>query len=99
MHEAGFINIRKEIYKWPINTWPKREKEKKIGMWNLQNVLQGLQGFSRGLFTRVLGWSPERVELYLMMVRRDLQNRRIHPIGQCEHCLLSGQFGCYCMRC
>lgn len=78
MREAGFVNVETHIHKWPTNTWPKREKEKTMGSWNLENALQGLQGFTIGLFTRVLGWSQESVELLLMDVRKDLRDTRIH---------------------
>jgi len=53
-------------------------EQKTIGAWNLLNVLEGLEGFSMGLFTRVLGWEPEEVQLLLADVRKDLQDPKIH---------------------
>lgn len=82
--EAGFVDINVERYAWPLNRWPKDEKEKEKGMWTLQNVREGIQGFSMGLFTRGLGWKPEQVEVFLADVRKDMADRSRHvyaPIG------------------
>ena len=40
---------------------------------------EGLEGFSLALFTRVLGWSPQEVQVLLSKVRLDLENRNLHP--------------------
>ena len=47
-------------------------------MWNLENVKPSLESFSMALFTRVLGWSPEQVAVFLIDVRKELSNLRIH---------------------
>ena len=39
---------------------------------------EGLEGFSLVLFTRILGWSPEEVQVMLSKVRKDLEDRSIH---------------------
>jgi hypothetical protein len=78
MRDAGFINVHTEIIKWPSNGWPSGAKDKTLGRWTNVNVLQGIQGFALGLLTRVLGWMVEEVELLLMEVRKDLQNRSVH---------------------
>lgn len=38
----------------------------------------GLQAFSLALFTRVLNWSAEEVEVFIANVRKDLRNRSYH---------------------
>lgn len=40
--------------------------------------MMGLEGLSVGLFTRVLGWSRESVDVFLAEVRKDLSNTAIH---------------------
>jgi len=49
-----------------------------IGMWELENLLSGVDGFTMALFTRVLGWSAEEVQEYLVGVRRDMKDTKIH---------------------
>ncbi|KAK4234771.1 Phosphoethanolamine N-methyltransferase [Achaetomium macrosporum] len=76
--DAGYQNVVQVEYKWPTNTWPKDKKHKEIGAWNLTNMTAALQALSLMIFTTVLGWSVEEVELLLVDVRKDLKNRDIH---------------------
>lgn len=78
MAEAGFVDIVEKHFYWPCNTWVKGEKEKLLAMWTQQNVLDGIQGITMRNLTAGLGWSPEQVELFLVDVRKDVKNRRIH---------------------
>ena len=78
MEEAGFVDVVEVLHKWPSNTWPKDPEHKEIGMWEYTNILQGMQGFTMAPFTRGLGWSPAEVEIFLIDVRKDLKNRKIH---------------------
>lgn len=48
------------------------------GAWNLQNVLSGLDGFTMATFTRIFGWTPEDVELFLVNVRKEMKDIKIH---------------------
>jgi hypothetical protein len=78
MNEAGFINVTNVPHKWPSNPWPRDKKHKTVGLWNQANTLDGLEGFSMAIFTRVLGWTPEEVTIFLIRVREDTKNRKIH---------------------
>ncbi|KAM5347433.1 hypothetical protein ACJ41O_010438 [Fusarium nematophilum] len=78
LRDAGFTNINKVVFKWPMNTWPKDRKYKEIGAWSYENMSTGLQAFSLALFTRVLGWSSEEVEVFIASVRKELRDRTIH---------------------
>lgn len=51
---------------------------RKLGMWTLADVSEGLQGLSLALFTRGLKWSMEELEIFLVDVRNDMRNTRIH---------------------
>ncbi|KAH6874267.1 S-adenosyl-L-methionine-dependent methyltransferase [Thelonectria olida] len=76
--DAGFTDIVETVYKWPTNHWPKDKKLKELGIWNLENVMPSLEGFSMALFTRVLGWSRQEVEVFLVKVRKELKDPKIH---------------------
>ena len=45
MIKAGFQNVTEKVYKLPIGGWPKDEKFKAIGQFNLLNVLEGVGKF------------------------------------------------------
>lgn len=78
MREAGFINVQCQVFKWPTNPWPRDKKHKTLGLWSLANTLDGIEGFSMAYFTRVLGWQPEQVHVFLADVRDDNKNRQKH---------------------
>ncbi|CAF9932285.1 MAG: hypothetical protein ALECFALPRED_005257 [Alectoria fallacina] len=57
---------------------PQLEDWKEVGAFNLVQLREGLEGFSLALFTRILGWSPEEVQVLLSKVRKDMENRNMH---------------------
>jgi hypothetical protein len=78
LKDVGFVNVKAKVLKWPSNSWPKNKTEKTLGMWQNENLVYGIEGFSLALFTRVLGWKKEDVDIFLMKVRRDIKDRSIH---------------------
>lgn len=48
------------------------------GMWNHENIAGGLYGVSVALFTRALGWTKEELEVFLVDVRKELKDMKIH---------------------
>jgi len=65
-------------FKFPIGPWAKDRKLKEIGMYNLSQVLNGLEGFSLRLFCDVLGWQQEEVLVLTSQVRKELKDLSIH---------------------
>lgn len=57
MEEAGFVDIVETKIKWPIGPWGATPKLKDIGRWNMTHWIEGLEGWSLALLTRVLGVS------------------------------------------
>ncbi|RPB18879.1 S-adenosyl-L-methionine-dependent methyltransferase, partial [Terfezia boudieri ATCC MYA-4762] len=78
MIDAGFQNVREVVYKLPVGNWPKDEKYKAIGQFNLLNVLEGAEGWTYALLTRVLKWSPEKVQELMEGVRQEFLNKKMH---------------------
>ncbi|EHL01606.1 putative glutathione S-transferase GSTF2 [Glarea lozoyensis 74030] len=78
MEEAGFVDIVEYVDLWPINKWPKDPKYKELGLWNNENLVGGLSGLSMALFTRVHNWSTQELEAFLVDVRKDMKNTKIH---------------------
>ncbi|KAL3426424.1 methyltransferase domain-containing protein [Phlyctema vagabunda] len=76
--EAGFTNVVETRFKWPMNRWPHDPKLKELGMWMHENFSTGLSGLSMAVFTRGLGWTQEELEVFLVDVRKDMKNTRIH---------------------
>ncbi|CAK7269792.1 hypothetical protein SEPCBS57363_003779 [Sporothrix epigloea] len=72
MREAGFVDIVRVPYKWPIGRWAKSEKMKIIGAGVRDNFLGGAETMSLALFTRFLDWSLDEVKKFSEQVRYDM---------------------------
>lgn len=55
MAKAGFTNIVKTTYKWPIGAWSNDSRLKELGKWNMLCWQQGLEGWTLRFFTKHMG--------------------------------------------
>jgi len=76
--DAGFVDVVETVYTYPMNTWPKDKKWKAVGAWVLENMHGGLESMSLVMFTKVLGWSYEEVQVFLAQARKELKDKSIH---------------------
>lgn len=49
-----------------------------IGAWTYEDIGRNIHGLTVALFTRGLGWSLEKFELFLTEVRKELRDPKIH---------------------
>jgi hypothetical protein len=47
-------------------------------LWAHEATASSLSGLSIAIFTHGLGWSAEELEVFLVEVRKDLKNSKIH---------------------
>ncbi|KAF2090434.1 S-adenosyl-L-methionine-dependent methyltransferase [Saccharata proteae CBS 121410] len=80
VRERGFVNVHHEVFKVPIGAWPRDPLKKKVGMMNLIQSLEGLEGFSLRLFIDGLKWDKLEVQVFLAKVREELKSRNIHAM-------------------
>ncbi|KAI8242529.1 Secondary metabolism regulator LAE1 [Colletotrichum sp. SAR 10_96] len=78
LEDAGFVDVKMEVHKWPTNDWPKYPEYKELGIWANENFIAGFESFTMALLTRAHGWTKEEVQVFLVEVRKDLGNRSIH---------------------
>lgn len=76
--DAGFKNVQVQKFRMPLGPWPKDTNLKGVGMLNLRQVLDGLEGFSLRLLCDVAGWTEEEVTVLLANVRKELKDPSIH---------------------
>jgi len=76
--ERGFEDVTEVVYKLPVNPWPKDQRLKLVGAFEMENLLYGLGGMVTRLFSKALHWSPEQVQVFLVDVRKDIKNRNSH---------------------
>ncbi|RDW81498.1 class I SAM-dependent methyltransferase [Aspergillus mulundensis] len=78
MIDAGFDDVREEIYKVPFSPWARDPKLKSLGRFHQANMLEALDAYSLALMTRFLGWTVDEVEVLLKAVRKELLDRKLH---------------------
>ena len=74
---AGFVAVEEQKYKVPIGPWPRDPDLKKAGLYNKAIVMDFFHAIMAP-FTRGLGWSTEQVEVFLVEVRKSINNPKIH---------------------
>ncbi|KKA24379.1 hypothetical protein T310_1564 [Rasamsonia emersonii CBS 393.64] len=80
VEDAGFTKVEQRRFKLPIGPWPKDPRLKEIGTLMAINFIEGVEAFTLSLFTEVLGWSKEEVDVLNAGVRADAQRRDVHPM-------------------
>ncbi|KAL1966544.1 hypothetical protein VTN77DRAFT_4466 [Rasamsonia byssochlamydoides] len=75
MINAGFSDVKREIIKWAHG--PKIPSSKSWEYHQAQ-VLEAIGSYAPALFTRVLGWNREEVEVLSAAARNELKDRSIH---------------------
>lgn len=78
MIQAGFVDVVERKFALPGNPWAKGEREKAVGLMQMTNILDGIHGMTINIFTKALGWTIEEVEVFLVDVRKDLKDTKIH---------------------
>jgi hypothetical protein len=78
MIDAGFEDVKEEVFKWPVGMWPKDKKMKELGLWSRENTIDALEGLAMGPLTRQLNWSAEEVKVMCAKARTDIKNPAIH---------------------
>jgi hypothetical protein len=76
--DAGFIDVKEEVMRIPINGWPRDPRFKMLGKYWAKSLLDGLEGFAMKAFTGVHRWTPAEVQVYLVDVRNSIKDKSIH---------------------
>ncbi|GAW19799.1 hypothetical protein ANO14919_092900 [Xylariales sp. No.14919] len=80
---AGFVDVTEQVYKIPINGWPKSKNWKTLGdLWNV-NCLDAIQGVAMALLHRARGLKRHQIEIHLMDTRRGLSDKSVHAYQSC----------------
>lgn len=77
LQEAGFTNITREDYKWPIGPWTDDKHLNEIGAHMLINATEMLKS-CRLFFLKQLDWEPEELEVFLAQCRASIRDSNKH---------------------
>ncbi|KAF4446728.1 hypothetical protein F53441_9661 [Fusarium austroafricanum] len=78
MEDAGFVDVEQKVLKVPIGSWPKDPKLKEIGKFQAVQEAQVITSYTPGIFSHVLGWSDEEIQVFMAKVKMDLSDPAIH---------------------
>lgn len=82
LQELGCVNIVETREHVGLNPWMKGSRNKQLAMLLGNDMSNGLESMSMALFTRVLGWEPERVHELLHRVKEDMADPKIHAYSE-----------------
>ncbi len=61
----------------PAAPWARSRRQKEIGLYQQQNMLDASSAYGPAHFTRVLGWSPQEYEILSAGCRNELKDLRM----------------------
>jgi hypothetical protein len=76
--EAGFVDVHEELFKLPINSWPRDPLWKLLGRLWCRQLVAGLSGLSLRAFNQAFDMSQTEIETSLVSVRRAIQDTSTH---------------------
>lgn len=76
--QAGFVDVKEEIFRIPINAWAKDPWLKMMGVFMAVNMRDGLYGFSVNYFHRAWGWTVPEIRARLVPVYDSLKDNSVH---------------------
>jgi len=75
---AGFQNVRDDVYKVPIGPWPKDRALKELGRYQLVQICEAVEPIVLQLFTRVLQWSELETKILIAGVKSEFKDPKNH---------------------
>ncbi|ORY68797.1 S-adenosyl-L-methionine-dependent methyltransferase [Pseudomassariella vexata] len=76
---AGFVDVVERRYRLPLTAWPADKRLREVGAIQHWAAQEGLEGYAMYLLTQQLKWAPERVQLLLACIRKELRSNKLHP--------------------
>ncbi|KAG6361840.1 hypothetical protein INS49_010069 [Diaporthe citri] len=79
LRDAGFDDVTEARHKLPIGRWARDRRQRQKGIWFLRMILmEGLSAIAKRPLTQGLGWKAEQVEMFLVDVRKSLNDTSVH---------------------
>ncbi|KAI1988000.1 hypothetical protein LOZ53_004098 [Ophidiomyces ophidiicola] len=82
MEKAGFIDVADVSFKVPLRPWAKDPKLRQLGELQAIQIKESIESYSLALFTRILGWTVDELDILLTAVRNDFSDPRSHLYGR-----------------
>jgi hypothetical protein len=80
LEEAEYDSVQEQIFDLPVGDWPEDRRLKEIGRFQRFQFVGGLQAIASALLKRVGDWTKEQTEVFLAGIRREANDRTVHPL-------------------
>ncbi|KAK6344314.1 hypothetical protein TWF696_007954 [Orbilia brochopaga] len=78
LEKIGFVEVQEDVRMCPQNPWPRNRHLRELGRYSLLNLLDGLEGFAMKLFTGILKWQKDEVDIFVMKLKQEALNKNYH---------------------
>lgn len=51
LQRAGFVDVAEKRFRWPMNNWPKDQKQRQLGQMNYIRMMENMEGYVLRLLT------------------------------------------------
>ncbi len=79
MEEAGFVDVTVVEFKLPLGAWPADKRLREAGSAEWLSMRDNLLGVTLRIWEKGLGRSYESLEVFLVKVRAEFDNKAVHP--------------------
>lgn len=76
--QAGFVDVKQEVFSIPVNQWAKEDKQKMMGTFMAWNMQQGLFGWTVDYFVKAWGWTVDQVHVECARAYTSLNDKSVH---------------------
>lgn len=80
MREAGFVDVEEHKVWVPCGTFVEDPKLRKMGLYHVTNMMQGIDGMTTRNLSR-LGWKPEESKVLAARAIAELREGRVKPFN------------------
>ncbi|CZT19001.1 uncharacterized protein RCC_04846 [Ramularia collo-cygni] len=78
--EAGLQNVTEAVFPHKWGTWPTDPTEKNLGARTMLSAISGMEGFTTTVFTKVLGWSLQGTQAFILQIKDDMRDDSIRKV-------------------
>lgn len=78
--DAGLQDVTEYVFNHKWGTWPSDSKERMLGARTMLSAMSGMEGFTTIMFTKVLGWTLEDTQAFVLEIKRDMRDDSIRKV-------------------
>lgn len=77
---AGLLDVKEVVFPHKWGTWLSDPAERSLGARTMLSAMSGMEGFTTILFTKVLSWSLEDTQAFIVKVKRDMRDDSLRKV-------------------